>query len=132
MTFHFSDKKVAPKSHIHKLPLRTRQPFKRMLTTTWRHSCFTFWHCIRTLPKQTSLRTKNKPTTSICIRINFQISPSKTRKTSTLPRTNIAPEKLPDPNRKGSYSNHPFFRGEHSLLNFGCVPRDFLGWSGYR
>ena len=37
----------------------------------------------------------------------------------TLPKFNIAPEKLPKPNRKGLSSNHPFFRGE--LLNFGGV-----------
>ena len=39
----------------------------------------------------------------------------------TLPETNrkFAPENRPRPNRKGSYSNHPFFRGE--LLNFGRV-----------
>ena len=32
----------------------------------------------------------------------------------------FAPEKWPKPNRKGSSSNHPFFRGE--LLNFRGVP----------
>ena len=31
----------------------------------------------------------------------------------------FSPEKLPGPNRKGSSSNHLFFRGE--LLNFGGV-----------
>ena len=36
---------------------------------------------------------------------------------STLPKFNIAPEKLPKPNRKGSSSNH--FSG--AMLNFGGV-----------
>ncbi len=43
---------------------------------------------------------------------------------ATLPKFNIAPEKLPKPNRKGPSSNDPFFRGE--LLNFGgATPKKF-------
>ena len=51
--------------------------------------------------------------------IKFKSQPQKKTGTITLPETNVfAPENRPKPNRKGSYSNHPF---SGAMLIFGEV-----------
>ena len=39
----------------------------------------------------------------------------------TLPETNSSPLKIGLPNRKGSYSNHPFFWGENVSFGEGSI-----------